>query len=134
TAVRGGAARGGAPGPAAAPGASAMPSAMLVTSDRLGPDPELGAILIKAFLATLVQATDLPAKVLFLNRGVHLTTRGSPVLDVVADLEKAGVQVLSCGTCLEFFGKRDQLAVGRVSNMYDTVETLTGAFRVVTIS
>jgi selenium metabolism protein YedF len=124
--------------PAAAEGPEpreeALPSALLVTSDQIGPEAELGHILMRAFLATLPKAGQRPAKVLFLNRGIHLTTEGSQVLDILEELRQSGVEVLSCGTCLEFFGKRDSLRVGRVSNMYETVETLTGRYRVVTIS
>jgi selenium metabolism protein YedF len=106
-------------------------ASLLVTSDQLGPEPELGRILIRALLGTLTKAARRPARVLFLNRGVHLTTEGSEVLDVLAELEAAGVEILSCGTCLEFFAKRELLRVGRISNMYETVEVLTGAQPVV---
>lgn len=115
-------------------GGAALPTAVLLTSDRLGPEPELGQVLVRAFLNTLGQATRRPAKLLFLNRGVYLTTEGSQVLEVLAELERQGTEVLSCGTCLEFFGRKDALRVGKVSNMYDTVETLTGSYRVVSLS
>ncbi|MBI5014497.1 MAG: sulfurtransferase-like selenium metabolism protein YedF [Deltaproteobacteria bacterium] len=121
------------PGPAPATAVD-LPTALLVTTDAIGPEPELGRILMRAFLGALGKASTLPAKVLFLNRGVFLTTGGSDVLDILRELEVAGVTVLSCGTCLEFFRKRDDLAVGQVSNMYETVETLTGRYRVVTLS
>lgn len=116
------------------PGDVRPATAVLVTSDHIGAEPELGRILMRAFLGALGKAPRLPAKLLFLNRGVHLTTEGSEVLDVLRELHAAGVEVLSCGTCLEFFGRRDSLAVGRVSNMYETVETVTGPYPVVTIS
>jgi selenium metabolism protein YedF len=119
--------------PATAPG-KPLPTALLISSDRLGPEPELGKILMRAFLNTLGQATTPPARVLFLNQGVHLTTAGSEALDVLTELEGSGVGLYSCGTCLEFFGKRDALRVGKVSNMYDTVETLTGPYKIVSIS
>ncbi|GAB4258327.1 sulfurtransferase-like selenium metabolism protein YedF [Deferrisoma sp.] len=106
----------------------------LVLSDVIGPEPELGKILMKSFLGTVAQADPRPARMLFLNRGVHLTTEGSSVLDVIREIEAAGVEVFSCGTCLEFFGKREALRVGRVTSMYDTVETLTGPYRVTTIT
>lgn len=121
--------------PAPALGASpVLPTALLVTSDRIGAEPELGRILMRAFLGALGKAPTLPARLLFLNRGVYLTTEGSEVLDLLRELSAAGAEVLSCGTCLEFFDRRDRLAVGRVSNMYETVETLTGPYRVVTVS
>ncbi len=110
-----------------------LSTALLITSDRIGPEPELGKILMRAFLNTLGQATTRPARVLFLNQGIHLTTDGSEALDVLAELEQNGIEVFSCGTCLEYFGKRDALRVGKVSNMYDTVETLTGAYKIVSV-
>lgn len=115
------------------PPVSAGPAVVLVVSDQIGPEPELGRVLMRAFLGTLSKATSRPSRLMFLNKGVHLTTEGSEVADVLRELEASGVEVLSCGTCLEFFGKREQLIVGRVSNMYDTVETLTGPSKIVTI-
>ncbi|MDF1555864.1 MAG: sulfurtransferase-like selenium metabolism protein YedF [Deferrisomatales bacterium] len=111
-----------------------LPIAILVTSDRIGPDQTLGDVLMRAFLNTLPQAETPPARVLFLNRGVLLTTAASGSLEVLRELEEKGTEVLSCGTCLEFFDKRDALQVGSVSNMYATVETLTGGYRVVTLT
>lgn len=113
---------------------AALPTAILVTSDRIGPEAELGEILMRAFLNTLPQAGIPPARLLFLNRGVLLTTTGSESLEVLRELESAGTEVLSCGTCLEFFDRRDALEVGSVSNMYDTVGTLTDGYRVVTVN
>jgi selenium metabolism protein YedF len=120
---------------ASAPPAAAtkLPTAILITSDRIGPEAELGGILMRAFLNTLPQADVAPARLLFLNRGVLLTTSGSESLEVLQELAAAGTEVFSCGTCLEFFDKRDALGVGSVSNMYATVETLTDGFRVVTV-
>jgi selenium metabolism protein YedF len=106
---------------------------ILVTSDRIGPEPELGSVLMRAFLGTLAQAERRPARMVFLNRGVHLTTEGSGVLDILREIENLGVELLSCGTCLQFFGKREALRVGKASNMHETVATLTGALRVVTV-
>lgn len=108
-------------------------TAILVTADRLGADPELGTILMKGFLATLAQAPARPARLIFLNTGVHLTTQGSPVLDTLGDLAAAGVEILSCGTCLQYLGKKEELQAGKVTNMHDTVDTLTGPWRIVTI-
>jgi selenium metabolism protein YedF len=113
---------------------SALGTVLMVTSDRIGPEPELGTILMRTFLSTLPKGGQKPSKALFLNRGVHLTTDGSEVLGVLEELERSGTEILSCGTCLEFFGKRESLRVGRVSNMYETVETLLGPCRLVSIS
>ena len=117
-----------------APAPSATRVALLVTNDSLGPQPELGRILIRSFLSTLTHTDAKPSKILFLNRGVFLTTEGSEALDVLGELQGAGVDIFTCGTCLEFFSMKEALRVGQVSNMYDTVETLTGACRTVTLA
>jgi peroxiredoxin family protein len=68
-----------------------------------------------------------------MNRGVLLTIAGSPVLDHLEALEEKGVSVLSCGTCLDYYQVRDQLAVGAVTNMYSALEILTSTARNLTI-
>ena len=108
-------------------------TAVLVTSDRIGGDPELGAVLMQSFLNTLASAPVKPARMVFLNTGVRLTTQGSPVLDTLQELAGAGVEVLSCGTCLAFLEQKDRLAVGEVTTMHDTVELVAGPWRVVTV-
>ncbi len=108
-------------------------TAVLVTADHIGGDPELGAVLMQSFLNTLASAPARPDRVIFLNTGVNLTTLGSPVLDALRELAEAGVEILSCGTCLAFLEKKDRLAVGAVTTMHDTVDTITGPWRVVTI-
>ncbi len=97
---------------------------VLVLSDSMGDERELGRMLMRAFLSTLKEASRRPKKLLFVNRGVFLTTEGSPVIDVLRELEGMGVEIYSCGTCLDYFDLKDKLLVGAVTNMYDTVETL----------
>ncbi len=106
---------------------------LLVTSDSIGPDEELGSLLMRAFVATLTEATNPPKRLLFLNKGVFLTLNTSPVLEPLRELEEKGVEIYSCGTCLDFFGVKDKLGVGRITNMYDTVERLTSGDEVVTV-
>ena len=65
---------------------------------------------------------ELPATVLFYNGGAHLTCEGSDSLEDLRTLEAQGVEILTCGTCLDFYGLKEQLAVGGVTNMYDIVE------------
>ena len=81
-------------------------------------DDELGATLMKAFVFALTQQDELPATILAYNGGVKLTVEGSPVLDDLKKLADAGVEILSCGTCLNHYGITDKLAVGEVTNMY----------------
>jgi selenium metabolism protein YedF len=109
-------------------------SAILFLSDTIGENPELGAILMRAFFGALPKATVLPSKLIFLNSSVRLTTEGSPVLEELLTLEKLGVEILSCGTCLDFFGKKEALKAGKVTNIFDTIETMTGGYLVTTIS
>ncbi len=117
--------------PAKAPVAATV---MLVGSDQLGSgDEALGQLLIAAFINTLPEASVKPAKMLFINRGVMLTTEGSRVLDSLQKLEGEGVQIFSCGTCLNHYQLKDKLKVGKVTNMYDTVDSLLSAGKVVRI-
>ncbi len=104
---------------------------ILITSHKLGEEEELGRLLMKGFLSTLGEATRRPSRLLFMNTGVFLTVEDSPVLGVLKELEAKGVEIYSCGTCLDYFGLKDRLAVGQITNMYDTVENLTGASLVV---
>jgi selenium metabolism protein YedF len=107
---------------------------MLVASDQLGSgDEALGQLLITGFINTLPEAANKPSKMLFINRGVMLTTEGSRVLDALQQLESEGVQIFSCGTCLNHYQLKDKLKVGKVTNMYDTVESLLDAEKVVRI-
>jgi selenium metabolism protein YedF len=105
-----------------------------ITSDRFGTgDEELGEILMKAFLNTLWDYRPRPARLLFINNGVMLTTEGSETLDALKLLEEEGVEILSCGACLDYYGIKDKLRVGRVTNMYETVDTLLTSGKVVNI-
>lgn len=106
---------------------------VLITSDKLGEEEELGLILMRGFISTLKEASRRPSKILFMNTGVFLTTEGSHVLEPLKELEGRGVEIYSCGTCLDYFGLKDKLAVGHITNMYDTVENLTGAELVVKV-
>jgi selenium metabolism protein YedF len=107
---------------------------VFITTDRLGTgDEQLGEILMKAFLNTLWYAEPKPAKILFLNDAVRLTTEGSGVLDSLRLLEEAGVEIFSCGTCLEYYQLKDKLKVGLITNMYDTVDSLLSAGKVIKI-
>jgi len=94
-------------------------------------DDALGRILMKAFLKTLKNSEPLPECIVFVNGGVHLTTEGSEEIDTLKELEGLGVAIVSCGTCVDYFGKLGQLEVGSVGNMFDIVERLNHASKVV---
>lgn len=107
---------------------------VFMRSDTVGKgDDELGKILVRAFLPTLLEIEPRPKKLVFMNNGVKLTVDGSPVLDSLAKLEHEGIELLVCGTCLDYFGLKDKVKVGRVSNMYELVETFMEADKIVSI-
>lgn len=107
---------------------------IVVGKDRLGEgNDELGGVLIKGFFYTLTEMEPLPKAILFLNSGIKLTTEGSPVLEHLRSLEVSGVQILSCGTCLDYYCAKDKLLVGGVTNMYTIVELMTKSKNVINI-
>jgi selenium metabolism protein YedF len=94
-------------------------------------DDALGKTLMKGFLYAVSQLPELPKTMIFYNGGAHLTVEGSDSLEDLRSMEAQGVEILTCGTCLNFYGLTDKLAVGGVSNMYSIVEKLAGASKVV---
>lgn len=108
--------------------------AVLIKSSLFGQgEPELGQVLMKSFLFSLNELEGKVAHVIFMNSGVQLTTEGSPVIEHLQALEQKGVEILSCGTCLDYYKVKDKLAVGKITNMYTAVEILTGADRALTL-
>jgi selenium metabolism protein YedF len=87
---------------------------------------------MKSFLYALTQVENIK-QMIFMNSGVFLTTEGSDVLESLKTMEESGVEILSCGTCLDYYGLKDKLAVGEVTNMYTAVELLTSAAKAVTL-
>lgn len=108
---------------------------MFVCTDRIGQgDEELGHKLAGSFLYSLARTDPKPEMVLFMNSGVRLACEGSPALDDLRLLAEDGVSIMSCGTCLDYFGLMDKLAVGEVGNMNDTAKAFMDASDVVTIA
>lgn len=96
---------------------------VVISSQVMGSgDDTLGTSLMKAFIFSLTQQDALPDTVLFYNGGAHLTCEGSPCLEDLEALEKADVEILTCGTCLKHYGLDDKLAIGGVTNMYVIAE------------
>ena len=101
------------------------PPIFLITTNTLGSgNEELWKILLRSFIATLKEGPVYLERVMLLNTGVYLAVEESPVLEDLIYLEERGVEVFSCGTCLDYFNLKDKLKVGRVTNMYDTVESM----------
>ena len=100
----------------------------LITSDRLGDGPEeLGSLLMKNFIHTLLETGDQPTHLLFMNRGVYLTCEGSDVLEALGKLINMGTEVFSCGLCLDYFNLKGSLRAGATTNMLTTAEYLLSA-------
>ena len=105
---------------------------MVVSSDRMGSgNDELGKVLMKSFIFAVTQLDTLPKTMLFYNGGATLTTEGSDSLEDLKSLEAQGVEIMTCGTCLDYYGLKEKLAVGSVTNMYSIVETIAGAGKVI---
>lgn len=105
---------------------------VLFNTDTFGRgDDKLGSILIRGFIKTLYDVVPRPAKLVFVNGGVKLTTSGSELVPDISRLETAGTEVLSCGTCLDYYGLMDKLEVGRISNMLDITTVLMTAERII---
>ncbi|WP_432405896.1 sulfurtransferase-like selenium metabolism protein YedF [Wukongibacter sp. M2B1] len=101
---------------------------ILLGKDSMGEgSDELGKVLIKGYFYTLTESKPFPKAILFVNSAVKLTTEGSEVIEHIRKLESEGVEILSCGTCLDYFNIKDKLIVGGVSNMYTIVEKMNEA-------
>lgn len=107
---------------------------ILVTRSGMGSaDPALQEKLLQTFLRLVVDAQPLPAAICFYGEGVKMVIRDSPVLDGLRVLEKQGVFLLTCGTCLDHYGLRDQVEVGIEGGMPDIMEAQWRADKVITL-
>lgn len=98
---------------------------VLVKSDGIGGgEIDLSQKLMQNFLKTLLESGTIPDIMIFMNTGIFLTTEGSPVLDTLKELERNGSQIISCGTCLAYYSRKEKLVVGRGGTMKDTVEAI----------
>ena len=105
---------------------------VVVASECVGNgNDELGHVLMKSFMYALTQQDVLPSTMIFYNTGAKLTCEGSPVLEDLKTLESLGVEIVSCGTCLDFQHLKEKLAVGGVTNMYDIAERMLTADHIV---
>jgi selenium metabolism protein YedF len=114
------------------PGSGNITNVIVIASDKMGNGPdELGAILIKAFVNTIRETTPLPKKIIFYNSGILLAAEGSPLIASLNELEKSGVAILVCGTCVNYFNKQNLIRAGTISNMYTILEALTEAGKII---
>ncbi len=107
---------------------------VLLASDCFGDgERELGQNLMKAFLYSQSEAYVKPETIIFINDGVKLTTKGSQVLEHLQALEDAGVQLFTCGACLNYYDIEDDLEISEITNMYSVTEMLNEAESVVRV-
>lgn len=110
----------------------AGPAVVVISSSKMGEgSDELGATLMKGFLYALTQQDTLPETILFYNGGAALTCEGSPALEDLKSLEAQGVKLLTCGTCLNYYGLTDKLRAGEATNMYVIAETMSRAGKLI---
>lgn len=105
-----------------------------IKSDEIGTgDRALGATLAKSFLYACAEAEDGTGTYVIMNSGVRLATENEETVAHLKMIEERGSEILVCGTCLDFYGLKDSLKVGRVSNMYEIRSVLIGAGAVVSL-
>ena len=116
----------------AAPGCGGGPLVVVLSSNVMGTgDDKLGKALMKSYIFALTNVYPVPDTILCYNGGAFLTTEGSDSLEDLQNLEAAGTKIITCGTCLNFYGLTDKVKVGTVGNMYDIADILSHAGRIV---
>ena len=105
---------------------------VVLSSDQMGQGDEvLGKLLMKGFVYAVTQQDELPETVLLYNGGARLSCAGSDSLEDLQFLAEQGVEILTCGTCLNHYGLSDTLSVGEVTNMYEITERMTKAGKLI---
>jgi selenium metabolism protein YedF len=93
-------------------------------------EPDLAERLMGSLLKMLLEGGTLPCRIVCMNAAVFLTTQGSPVLETLGEMARAGVEILSCSTCLEYYGRTDKLVIGSPTTMRETASALVTFKRV----
>ncbi|MGL4454131.1 MAG: sulfurtransferase-like selenium metabolism protein YedF [Sarcina sp.] len=105
---------------------------ILIGSDKLGDgDDSLGETLMKSYIYALSESDKLPRSIMFLNSGVKLVAKKSSVLESLESLKNKGVEISSCGICLDFYGLKEQVAVGEITNMYAIIEEMNSVAKLI---
>lgn len=105
---------------------------ILIGSNKLGNgDDSLGETLMKSYIYALSESDKLPRKLMFLNSGVKLVAKESSVLESLESLQNKGVEIASCGICLDFYGLKEKVAVGEITNMYAIVEEMNSIAKLI---
>ncbi len=107
---------------------------IFISSDKIGNgNDELGAVLMKGFIYTLTESKPYPKSILLVNSGVKLSTENYDTVENLKILEAAGVEILSCGTCLDYYGLKESLKLGSVPNMYTIVDIMKNSLQTISI-
>ncbi|CEK32437.1 SirA-like protein [[Clostridium] sordellii] len=107
---------------------------IFINSDKMGNgNDELGHVLMKGYIYTLTESKPYPKSIVFVNSGIKLTTENEATIENLKILQDAGVEILSCGTCLDYYGLKDDLKVGTVTNMYTIVETMNNSSKTISL-
>lgn len=105
---------------------------VVISSDRMGEgNDKLGTVLMKGFIFAVSKLDKLPSAILFYNGGAKLTAEGSDSLTDLQEMLDQGVEIMTCGTCLDYYELKDKLKVGTVTNMYSIVETMNNADQII---
>jgi selenium metabolism protein YedF len=105
---------------------------VVLSSDKLGEgDPDLGSLLMTNFIKAIHDLDILPSRMVFYNRGVFIGKNDSAVLDLLKDLERMGVSLYLCGTCIKHYSLEDEIHIGTVSNMFEIAQIMSSAGKVV---
>lgn len=95
---------------------------IVVTSDVIGKDADIGRVLMKGFFETMKSMGELPGTIFFMNAGVGLTTTDDEFVSIIKSISEAGVEIYSCGTCLKHYGLEDSLQVGHRGSTGQVIE------------
>ncbi|MGX4598061.1 sulfurtransferase-like selenium metabolism protein YedF [Faecalimicrobium sp. JNUCC 81] len=107
---------------------------IFISSDKMGQgNDELGEVLIKGYIYTLTEAKPYPKHIILVNSGVKLSAQNPSAIENLKILESAGVEVLSCGTCLDYYNLKEDLKVGSVTNMYTIVDIMNNSSQTISI-
>ncbi|WP_286155209.1 sulfurtransferase-like selenium metabolism protein YedF [Romboutsia ilealis] len=107
---------------------------IFISSNKMGNgNDELGEVLMRGFIYTLTESKPYPKSILLVNAGVKLSTENHDTIGNLKILEEAGVEILSCGTCLDYYGLKESLKVGSVTNMYTIVDIMKNSSQTISI-
>lgn len=107
---------------------------VLLKSNGFGEgEPDLSEKLLKGFLNMLLESGQVPARMIFMNSAIFLTTEGSSVIDILRKFEEKETHIFSCLTCLDYYGRKEKLLIGKPTNMRETVNALLSFSKLISV-